>query len=168
MKQLGGELKYANERITHLLSEVAELAEAAKNETAFAGIARIIAPSAIQAADETRAKMASAGGAAAAVAAAAGEKSDVGEARIAQMARQLEKLLYGGGGGNLERTRLLWAAVVERPAIQRLFNLTAPSEAKMAAAAKAAMAHAKQVPHRVALTLTLTLMTALLLTILIL
>lgn len=145
MKKLGAELKFANEQITQLLSEVAELAEAADNSTAFGGIARIITPSAIKTGDKLRAKMASAEGAQAAVAAASGEKSDVGEARIAQMARQLEKLLYGGGAGNVERTRVLWAAVVERPAIQRLFNLTAPSEAKMAAAAKASMAHAKQV-----------------------
>ena len=151
VKKLSAELKYANERITRLVSEVTELAEAAKNETAFAGIARIISPSAIEAADDTRLKMASAEGAAAAVAAAAGEKSDVSEARIAQMARQLERLLYGGGAGNLERTRVLWAAVVERPAIQRLLNLTAPSEAKMAAAAKASMAHAKQARHALAL-----------------
>ena len=151
VKKLSAELKYANERITRLVSEVTELAEAAKNETAFAGIARIISPSAIEAADDTRLKMASAEGAAAAVAAAAGEKSDVSEARITQMARQLERLLYGGGAGNLERTRVLWAAVVERPAIQRLLNLTAPSEAKMAAAAKASMAHAKQARHALAL-----------------
>lgn len=157
VKKLSVELKYANERITRLVSEVAELAEAAKNETAFAGIARIISPSAIEDADDTRVKMGSAEGAAAAVAAAAGEKSDqkldVSEARIAQMARQLERLLYGGGAGNLERTRVLWAAVVERPAIQRLLSLTAPSEAKMAAAAKASMAHAKQAPHALALAL---------------
>ena len=69
----------------------------------------------------------------------------MGDARIAQMARHVEKLLYGGGAGNLERTRVLWAAVLERPAIRRLFNLDGPSEAKMVAAARASMAHAKQV-----------------------
>ena len=76
--------------------------------------------SAIKTGDQLRAEMASSVGAKAAVAAAAAtsEESSVGDARIAQMARQVEKLLYGGGAGNLERTRVLWAAACHPEAVQ--------------------------------------------------
>merc|ERR1740124_953036 len=153
-QKLGAELKYANEKIANLLSKLAQAAE--KNDTTSDDFIRIISRSAIKTGDQLRAEMASSVGAKAAVAAAkaavaaatseeSSEESSVGDARIAQMARQVEKLLYGGGAGNLERTRVLWAAVLERPAIRRLFNLDGPSEAKMVAAARASMAHAKQV-----------------------
>jgi len=144
VKKLEGELNYANKKIQALLEDQSRILS---DDSAYSQMARVISPPAVEAGDHLRSQMASRAGAQRAVAAAerAGDSVEISQARINQMAREVERLLYGGGGGSVERTRVLWAAVVERPAVQRLFNLTDPSEAKMADAARMAMAHAKKV-----------------------
>ena len=141
VKKLQAELQYANKRITSLFEEHAVSDE---DDSVYKNISRVISPALIGEGDTLRAEMASAVGAKAA-AAAPSTAADVGEGRINQMARTIERVLFGGGGGSLERTRLLWAAVVERPAIQRLLTLTEPSGRKQRDAARLALAHAKSV-----------------------
>lgn len=74
--------------------------------------------------------------------------SDVGltDRRVDQLAKHLELQLFGAGAGKIDRTKLLVAALLRRPAVQRLLrNKQDVHEEKLALVAKAMLAKAKHV-----------------------
>jgi hypothetical protein len=50
------------------------------------------------------------------------EEASLTRRRINQLAEHVEVVLCGGGHGNLHRTQLLLAAVLDRPVVQRLLD----------------------------------------------
>ena len=91
-EKLEGELKYANQRIQTLIKEQTDLLS---DTGVYGDMDGVIPPSFITSGDALRSQMASAKGAKAVVAAGP-ESVDIGEARINQMARAVERVLYGG------------------------------------------------------------------------
>ena len=64
--------------------------------------------------------------------------------RINQLAKHIEAVLFGAGRGDLERTQLLLAAVLDRPVVQRLLSAGAPQSLKAIAVSKQMLESARK------------------------
>ena len=64
--------------------------------------------------------------------------------RINQLAQHIEAVIFGAGDGNLERTQLLLAAVLDRPVVQRLLGAGAPQSLKAISVSKQMLEAARE------------------------
>ena len=63
---------------------------------------------------------------------------------VNRLAQHIEAVLFGAGRGDLERTQLLLAAVLDRPCVQRLLGAGAPQSLKAIACSKVMLQTARQ------------------------
>ena len=80
-------------------------------------------------------------------AAAQNAEPEIGGRRINQLAEHIEKVLFGSGQGDVSRTQLILAAVLDRPVVQRLLKgkWQSANEAKVAQVSGAMLANARHV-----------------------
>ncbi|KOO35924.1 hypothetical protein Ctob_015561, partial [Chrysochromulina tobinii] len=64
--------------------------------------------------------------------------------RVNQLAQHIEAVLFGAGRGDLERTQLLLAAVLDRPVVQRLLGAGAPQTLRAIEVSRALLASARE------------------------
>ena len=68
--------------------------------------------------------------------------------RINQLTRHIEAVIFGTGRGNLERTQLIMAALLDRPVVQRLLGAKAPEALKAIEASKRMLESARSMLHK--------------------
>eukprot|EP00962_Isochrysis_galbana_P023031 scaffold6910_cov136-Isochrysis_galbana.AAC.4 len=80
-------------------------------------------------------------------AAAEAAEPEIGQRRINQLAEHIELMLFGSGQGDVNRTQLILAAVLDRPVVQRLLKgrWQDAKEAKVAAVSAAMLENARAV-----------------------
>jgi hypothetical protein len=64
--------------------------------------------------------------------------------RVNQLTQHIEAVLFGAGRGDLERTQLLLAAVLDRPVVQRLLGAGAPQTLRAIEVSRALLASARE------------------------
>lgn len=142
------------EQLNEAMSRIKDLLTARREEQHRARHASMMVSQAqLDAGEELRSRMVTKEGARELLAEAAASDPKVVElttVRINQLAKHIEAVIFGAGRGNLERTQLIMAAMLDRPVVQRLLGAKAPQSLKAVHASKKMLESARDMLKKLA------------------